>query len=302
MNEKTAVLHGKRLSRFDPRSCSCKRAEPPIKAADGVQSKNPRAGAAPPSRRSGSRVGLRWDGTARRARPRDHRDLQLHRRGADLDRARRGNERELRPLWRTGRVYPLKHPRPRRPRHGDNSPDGRGDSIQVNVGGRGRPRPPPPARAGSTAAVTAPIALVRGAAVPRTSGSGGRPSTGGYWWPAAAAAEGAVENGQNSDGGGGGGLVRGRTGSPHPSAARLASLAEAGRRAPEAARLRPRLWAPSAQAETPETLRSLFPMEGEAAAGMGAGEGSTSVLGAAVLAMDRPGPASRLGCTRVTAR
>ena len=90
----------------------------------------------------------------------------------------------------------------------------------------------------------------------------------------------------------------GQTGSPRRGAA-LASLAEAGRRTPEAARLHPRLWAPSAQAETP---RAIFPLEGVAAAGMGAGEGSTLLLGAAVLAMDRPGPASRLGCTRATAR
>ena len=86
--------------------------------------------------------------------------------------------------------------------------------------------------------------------MPRISGSGGRRSTSGYWWPEAAAEEGAVRiaGSRLTEAAAAGSW--GQTGSPRRGAA-LASLAEAGRRTPEAARLHPRLWAPSAQAETP---------------------------------------------------
>ena len=72
--------------------------------------------------------------------------------------------------------------------------------------------------------------------MPWISGSGGRRSTSGYWWPEAAEEEGAVRiTGSRLTEAAAAGSW-GQTGSPRRGAA-LASLAEAGRRTPEAARL-----------------------------------------------------------------
>ena len=144
-----------------------------------------------------------------------------------------------------------------------------GDSIQVNVGGRGEGFPSS-TTAGAGGFNGGGNGVAQGGGGASDIRIGGRPSTSGCWLPEAAAAAGTVSvTGRR--------LMEvaaagswGQTGShrPAPPAAPFrSSLAEAGRRTPEAAGLYPRPLAPSAQA-------ALLPSVAVAvAAGMGAGQG-----------------------------
>ena len=92
----------------------------------------------PASRRVRARDDGGLDHRARRARLRDHRDLQLHRSGADLDRPPLGHRGDLRPLRGAGRpdwrVFATRDSAAERRRRFPSPPR---DSIEVNVGGQG---------------------------------------------------------------------------------------------------------------------------------------------------------------------
>ena len=82
-----------------------------------------------------ARGGGAFDAGVRRARLGDHLDLQLHRRGGDLDRPRRGHQRDLRSLRGAGwRILGIFAPGTRRPSHGDD----RGHPRRLDPGQRRR--------------------------------------------------------------------------------------------------------------------------------------------------------------------
>ena len=175
-----------------------------------------------------------------------------------------------------------------------------GDSIQVNVGGRGASFPSSTTGAGGfngggngtgQGGGGASDIRIGGTTVnQRVLVAGGGGGSGNC-----------SSSGQTSNGGGGGGLM-GADGFRPPGTAAAPLWRRWRRRDAERRRQRDFTRDHGHLRLRRKRRGRSSPLEVAAAAGMGAGEGYSAELEAAVLALDRPGPASRLGCTRATAR